>query len=315
MGPLGLPGLPGASAGPPPPPPPPPAPTAPAKTVVRGAGDAMKMALQRKASKKLVERKPEVQGLVKRVSELSFASVVEAVVALHELEGVADELGLPLAGDDWGERLTIKKKGGGVHFQDDERALAAAAFARAGVLHSLVTWHEQLVNRSTQITSAVGAFRTKGGAGASMSKGKMLDRCGEILTLVGKTIHDIFSDGAFAATLKEAATLGVPQNLQEDADALRKQALLLAEFAHELALAELAGLRSEKKLTQKFRAPQTLAVLTSADSLMRNVDAAARPAAHVPSEQISEISEAIAEVQPMVGSGAAADDDELDDDI
>ena len=109
----------------------------------------------------------------------------------------------------------------------------------------------------------------------------MLEKCSEILGGVSKTIHDIFSDSGFRSTLMEMERLGVPQQLQEESDELRKQALLLAEFAHELGTAELAGLRSESKLTQRFRAPQTLAVLTSAEQLMRSVDTAARPASHV----------------------------------
>ena len=113
----------------------------------------------------------------------------------------------------------------------------------------------------------------------------------------------------------ERSLEALPQELRADADALRKRALLLAEFAHEVALAELHGLRKESKVTQRFRAPQTLAVLRSADRLMRDVDAAARPAAHVSPEELAALADAIAEVEPMAGSAQAADDDELDDEI
>lgn len=283
--------------------------------MVRGAGDAMKLALQRKQSKKLVDQKDAVLALVTRASELKPSTVAESVASLHEIESVADELGLPLTGDEWGERLLIKKKGGGVHFEDDVRAQAAKAFTSLGVLHTAVTWHEQLGSRGVQIVSAVGAFRAKGGSGASMSKTKMLEKCTEHLNAVSKTIHDIFSDGSFKATLAELSRLGLPQGLDADADVLRKQALLLAEFAHELAHAEISGLRKESKVTQRFRAPQTLAVLTSADQLMRAVDAAARPAAHVEPERLASLAAAIEEVQPMAGSAQGVEDDELDDEI
>ena len=276
----------------------------------------MKLALQRKASKRLVDRKDEVLALVRQASSLQPGSVADAVKGLRELESAADDLGLPLTGDEWGERLAIKKKGGGMHFEETDRGEAARAFSRANVLHSAVTWHEQLVQRGTQITSAVGAFRTKGGSGASMSKAKMLEKCTELLTNVGKTIHDIFADGAFKAALAEMAALNVPQNLQLDADELRERSLLLAEFAHELAHAELTGLRAEKKM-KKFRAPQTLAVLVSAEQLVRSVDTAARPTTHVPHDTLQSLVDAIAEVRPMVGSGQGegAADDELDDEI
>ena len=111
------------------------------------------------------------------------------------------------------------------------------------------------------------------------------------------------------------ARLEVPQQLNADADALRAKALLLAEFAHELALAEHSGLNKESKVTQRFRAPQTLAVLTAAEQLMRNVDHLLRDQEEVV-EGLEEVGAAIEEVRPMVGSGqAAGDDDELDDEI
>ena len=88
------------------------------------------------------------------------------------------------------------------------------------------------------------------------------------------------------------------------------------QLAHELAHAELTGLRAEKKM-KKFRAPQTLAVLVSAEQLVRSVDTAARPTTHVPHDTLQSLVDAIAEVRPMVGSGQGegAADDELDDEI
>ena len=197
------------SSAPPPPPPPPPAAmatAAPSKPVVRGAGDAMKLALQRKASKKLVDRKDEVLAFVRSAAALAPPTVGECVSGLKELEATADDLGLPLTGDAWGERLIIKKKGGGMHFEDADLAAAAQAYMRLGVMHSAVTWHEQIVSRGQQITSAVGAFRTKGGSGASMSKPKILEKCTEILTNVRKTLHDIFNDGAHAPPTRTIRT-------------------------------------------------------------------------------------------------------------
>lgn len=90
----------------------------------------------------------------------------------------------------------------------------------------------------------------------------------------------------------------------------------LAEFCHELAHAEHKGLRNEKKLTQKFRAPQTLAVLTAAEALVRAVDTSARPAAHVPPDDLASLCAAIEECRPMAGAAQAEGlDEELDDEI
>ncbi len=44
-----------------------------------------------------------------------------------------------------------------MHFDDTLRSEAAAAFTRAGVLHSAVTWHQQLVSRGQQIVSGTAA--------------------------------------------------------------------------------------------------------------------------------------------------------------
>jgi hypothetical protein len=196
------------------PPPPPPlaasAVVAKPKAEVRSAADAMKVALTRKASKKIVDRKDDVLALVRKASEFTPASIAESVSTLKAIEEAADELGLPLTGDEWGERLAIKKKGGGVHFDDETRACAATAYVRAGILHSAVTWHEQLMSRGSQISSAVGAFRC-GGNGATMSKAKMLERCSELLAAARKTMADIFGDKAFRPALVEMARLGVPQ--------------------------------------------------------------------------------------------------------
>jgi chemotaxis protein histidine kinase CheA len=297
---------------PPPPPPPPSTGTAPKpKAQVTSAADAMKMALQRKANVKLVDRKEEVLSLVERTARVGGSSVAEAVAELHAIEKLADELGLPLTGDEWGERLAIKKKGGGFHFDDEVRAAAAAAYVRVGVLHSCVTWHEQLSTRATSISSAVGAMR----GGKSLSKPKMLERCTELLSTCAKTLRDLFTDAAFKTALREMERLGMPQELNADADALRSSLVELAIFAAELCRAEVGGLRNEKKLTQKFRAPQTLAVLRAAQKLLLDVNAVAQPAASVPTEDVEMIAAAIEEVTPMAGSGGDGGDDELDDEI
>lgn len=274
----------------------------------------MKMAIQRKANVKIVNQKEAVLDLIRRVLAAELGSVDGSVRTLRELEKDADELGLPLTGDEWGERLQIKKKGGGMHFDDDARATAASAFARATVLHSAVTWHEQLAGRASAIRSAVGAFRTKGGTGASMSKGKVIGRLTELGQQLSKTIADIFGDPAFKHTVSEMRRLGVPEALDADAAAARTSALQLAELGHEIAISELAGFRAEKKLTQKFRAPQTLAVMLVADQLLRDVDSASRPSAAVPAALLAELAEGIEEVRPLVGSGEE-EDDELDDEI
>jgi hypothetical protein len=133
---------------------------------------------------------------------------------VQEVERAADDVGLPLTGDSWGERLAIKAKGGGMHFDDDSRRAATAAFQRLGTLRQAVTWHLQLTSRGKQITSAVGGFRAIGGSGASMSKAKLLDKMSELLGAVSKTIKDIFSDGAFRVVTSDMSRQGLPQSFE-----------------------------------------------------------------------------------------------------
>ena len=110
----------------------------------------MKLALQRKANKKLVERKEEVEALLQAAAASEIGGIEAAVDLLKALETQADDLGLPITGEGWGERLQIKKKGGGMHFDAEQSALAAEAYARASSLHSSVTWHGQLCGRAKQ---------------------------------------------------------------------------------------------------------------------------------------------------------------------
>ena len=117
----------------------------------------------------------------------------------------------------------------------------------------------------------------------------MLERCAELLRQAGKTAADIFGDTGFGAATAQMAALGVPHALHADADALRASTVQLAEVAHELAVAELAGLKKEGKVTQRFRAPQTLAVLNAAAALLKDVDAWATPVASVDEEHAAEL--------------------------
>ena len=134
----------------------------------------MKLALQRKASKKLVDRKEEVITLVRRASELQPANVAEAVSELKTLEEAADELGIPLTGDEWGERLAIKKKGGGVHFDDELRAVAATA-SSAPTCSTPRSWHSSSATAARR--SSPPSARSTKGSGAALSKNKMLEKC------------------------------------------------------------------------------------------------------------------------------------------
>eukprot|EP00964_Phaeocystis_antarctica_P151892 scaffold119588_cov60-Phaeocystis_antarctica.AAC.2 len=177
-------------------------------------------------------------------------------------------------------------------------------------------WHEQLTGRASQCASSVALFRGSSGRGAALSKSQMVKRCSELLARLVKTRSEIFDDVGYAHATAEMASLRVPQSLAQDASALDASALLLAEFTAEQAAAELTGLRAERLLTRKFRAPQTLGVLTAAAQLVREAHAAVQTATvSVDASQLQVLLDAIAEVEPLCGGGASAASDELDDAI
>lgn len=280
------------------------------------AADAMKMALRRRVSVKLVAQREEVLSLVHHISDIVLVDTAAAVAALRAIESRADELGLPLSGEAWGLRLAIPKKAGGHHFDQAEQLAATASFRRAGAMLTAVSWHEQLTGCASQCAASVSLFRGSSGRGASLSKAQMLKRCTELLTRLLKTRTEIFDDAGYAQATAEMVSLRVPQCLAQDASALDESALLLAAFTAEQAAAELAGLRAERMLTRKFRAPQTLSVLTAAAQLIREAHAAVRTStASVDASQLQFLLDAIAEVEPLCGGGASAASDELDDAI
>ena len=119
------------------------------------AADAMKQALRKKANTRLVERKDEVAALVCRALGELGDGVDAAEGALKELEGAADSLGLPLAAEEWGARLgSIKKKGGGSHFDEALLSRAGEAHRRLSSLASMVAWRGALRTRQTQASAS-----------------------------------------------------------------------------------------------------------------------------------------------------------------
>ena len=53
-----------------------------------------------------------------------------------------------------------------MHFDDSQRATAAASFERAGVMLAAATWHKQLAGRAAQCAAAISLFRGNSGTRA-----------------------------------------------------------------------------------------------------------------------------------------------------
>ena len=286
---------------------------------MRNPADAMKLALKRRANQKLVAARDDVMKLISDVASLKVATVDEVVAAWPALEAAADGLGLPVTGEDWASRLVIKAKGGGEHFDAATREAAGRAYARGAAMHSAVAWHEQLRARTAQLERCVGGQRSSSvegqrrGSDGGMGRAQLLARASDVLAAAKKTVDDICEEGALRVATREMQRHDVPQALSGEAAALRAAAAPLASWAHGLCLHELRSLRCEKKMTQRFRAASTLAVLAAAEALILEVHALVQRAAPLAPNLLGEVREARAEVEPMCGGDC--DNDELDDEI
>ena len=85
---------------------------------------------------------------------------------------------------------------------------------------------------------------------------------------------------------------------------------------------ELKSLRSERPLTRKFRAPQSLAILTAAAQLVRDARAALSSAGvqtpgvqtpAQPGDELAELLDGIAEAEALCAPAAAAGAGDADD--
>lgn len=84
--------------------------------------------------------------------------------------------------------------------------------------------------------------------------------------------------------------------------------------ASKQAIAELSGFKTERRLTQRFRATQTVAVLKSAEALLLGIKDATADAVQVPAAHIQEVAEGITFLQPFIDDISARCDD-MDDAI
>jgi len=273
----------------------------------------MRIALRRKTDVKLVERREEVMAFVQRVAAVEVANMSDVVELLAKVDAEADALCLEST-EDWGERLAIKRKGGGHHFDDDERATASRAYCRASLLHSSATWHARLVDGQGQIKRLVDGFRSATG-GTALSRRATIERCTSHLTSVHKTLADIVQSDHVIASLKAMASNGIPQSVHSDAEALRISTVALAEYVHDQAAKELAGFRSETKMTQRFRANQAAAVCVAAGELLRGVASLAGEGA-VPAHFVEQVAGGISELEAFLAENDRGSDfDEIDDEI
>lgn len=274
----------------------------------KNAAEAIKMALRRKGNLKLVEHKAKVKSLVGAILNVDLPSCDVSEQELTEFEASTDELGLDIFGEHWGERLHIKRKAGGFHFDETEREDATAAQARLTLMHLSIGWRKQIRSRANEISTTMQMFGKA--SGVSLSKEQILKRLTDNLNQLIHTCKEILEDGGFKKAVADMQEYRVPQQLEEEVLVARTSAWKIAEFATSLALRERDGLCSERVMTQRFRAPQSLVIVDSASALVRAVCEYVDPAECDSALVLSQLEEARSLVGKLAASTAMCEEED-----
>ena len=227
-----------------------------------------------------------------------------------QLEKDADALGLSLTGEEWEGRLLIKAKGGGTHFDEPMRAEAGHAYRRGAAMLEAAGWHAQLRDKAAQLARAA----AQSAKGEGVGKGALLERARDLVRAARRTVGEICDEQQLRRLEPEMGRLKVPQELRAEAAAVSAAAAPLGAWAHALCLAEQRSLQKEATMTQRFRAPGTLAVLRGGEQLLLEMQPFVPAARCDVPRLLGELRSAAAEVEPLCGAQTAGFE-ELDDEI
>jgi hypothetical protein len=147
---------------------------------------------RRKQNRVIVAEREGVLTLITKVDGLVMESADEVVGCWKDMEGDMGKVGLELGGtedDNWFQRLEIKKKGGGFHFDDDQRALAGKAWTRLNALALLARWLGELSDKASKMVRRYSEMQAN-----HTSRGKIVKGLGEMLHIymifsVAKYLH------------------------------------------------------------------------------------------------------------------------------
>ena len=158
--------------------------------------------------------------------------------------------------------------------------------------------------------NTTGASASRRAAEPAISRSQeYVGRDGRVLTVATQTLVETlpFEDlEMFGLAPKPPA----PEVLSDDAAAARLSSAALATAARAVAEKELAGLRAEAALTQRFRAPQTLAVLRAARAVVEQADGFLPSSKREAMRELLELLDAgLAEAGPMVAAEEEEDED------
>lgn len=196
------------------PPPPPsislPPPTLPQSSQKKGSG--IGEALKRRENVKLVNNKERILEIMKIIQSIEFNSEEEGDEIsdfFKKYEAELNELGLSATGENWNERVVIKKKGGGFHFSDEERELAGQAYFRFSSIFFVNAWTQTLKNvlNSTLSSNFSGDF--------DKTRAERIKRLGQVFSDACKSLDTVFKGDNFQLEIKNMAQNKIPQKFDK----------------------------------------------------------------------------------------------------
>uniref|UniRef100_A0A7S4BEA8 PH domain-containing protein n=2 Tax=Chrysotila carterae TaxID=13221 RepID=A0A7S4BEA8_CHRCT len=283
---------------PPKPPPPPTAPVAAEATGVAAPlpfEEIVRRQLRKKVNALLVARRDEVVALLRDIVGRSFEVSREDAISRVSLtlgaRGVGggvwtrlqvdpydaskpvvrwfaavgrslEELNLPLEcekEETWSDRLRIAKKGGGLHFSEEELQLAAKAYARVGVLYEYVTLSEQLSDKANQLRRAPMILASQ----RQLTRQKKLERYAKMAEQALRFAER--AEQTLPQLRRRCGTARLPDSAAASITALYgAMPLVLAAVVQE-AEEEFSQFSSETSAAKRqFRAPRSHAVVQTA---------------------------------------------------
>jgi len=274
--------------------------------------ELMKRHLRKKANLKLVEAREDLLAAMESLAAAQWGDVETALDAYDTLARQMDDLGLPVEGEAWAERLVISKKGGGSHFNDEDLALASRAHARASALYDFAIRARQLRQRAANVTALSAALE----ANPSLSRDKRIARLHEAVHAAVKLYRETLEAGAADADQRRFDEAGIPGALQPFGDQLLAALPALAHGAYAIAADELSSLRREAPSSQRFRASRVATIARQALAVHIDLCAQLEHLKHATPDAVSqeqaELENAITEADALVGDHEEA---ELDDTV
>ena len=254
--------------------------------------EMVKRQLRKKANVVLVERKEEVLELLRSLREeifdasdasraphialvigargngdgawaklevVPFNAAAEVVAWFASVGKKLEELCLPLEcekEETWADRLAIPKRGGGLHYSDDERQAAAEAYERIGVLYEYTLMASQLADKAENCQRIAGVLAAQ----SSLTTAKVLERFAQLQKQsIAQAAHYA---GAANSLRKRFAAARLPPAVDTSLANLYRALPSLLKAAIRQADDEYRGWREETSAAKKrFRTPRTHALL------------------------------------------------------